>query len=200
MPAERFHYDGAMKRGYLGLGVLRLHWSVPFGVIAFSGFVLEPVRWLGVAGLLLVHALGHAAAARLVGVRPGAWELTGIGGQCAVGEPTPLRGAVIAWGGIVAQLVVLAVTELVGGVRPDLRWVATVGNAWLIAVNLIPMAPFDGADAWQLPYLLGQRARQRLTRVEEPVHLVADADDPVGPHAEEAKRLAAQLLKDAAEP
>lgn len=200
MPAQRFHYDGAMKRGYLGLGMVRLHWSMPFGVIAFSGFVLEPVRWLGVAGLLLVHALGHAMAARLVGVRAGALELTGIGGQCATGETTSVRRAAIAWGGIVAQLIVLGVTELVGGVRPDLRWVATVGNAWLMAVNLIPIAPFDGADAWHFPYLLGQRARQRLTRVEAPVPVAADADDPTGPHAEEAKRLAAQLLKDAAEP
>jgi hypothetical protein len=37
-------------------------------------------------------------------------------------------------------------------------------NLWLIAINLIPVAPFDGHEAWPLFRLLLRRRRARETK------------------------------------
>ncbi len=75
----------------------------------------------------------------------------------------------IAWGGVLVQAAVwgaVTVAVALAGApsRPWLQDVVTtltVSNAWLIALNLLPLAPLDGAEAWKLPTRWTQSVLQR---------------------------------------
>ncbi|MFK7989705.1 MAG: hypothetical protein AB8I08_27045 [Sandaracinaceae bacterium] len=150
-----------MERGYITLfrlrGVpLRAHWSVPLGVLVFSGMRFAPGIWLGMLSLILLHELGHAALVSRAGLVNLGIDVTGFGGRCRwAGNPTPRERAAIAWGGVLAQLGVLAVAApfwwLWGdsrGFLGDLLYALTSLNLFLIALNLVPFPPLDGAEAW----------------------------------------------------
>lgn len=167
-----------LKSGYLWIGKLRgagirIHWSVPLGVLAFTGFRLAPGAWLGFVLLILVHELGHALAVITArGLRLTAVDVLGFGGLCRFeGYPTPARRVLVAWGGVLAQAVLLAATAIALAVlgRPaspfvdDLAGVFTRVNGWVILVNLLPIPPLDGVEAWGVfPLLRAARARRRL--------------------------------------
>lgn len=151
--------NGYFRVGRLARVELRLHWSVPVGALLFGGLRFEPLLWLGFIMVIVVHELGHAALVRMVGLEVVGFDLTGIGGQCRCrGESEPLQHAWIAWGGVLAQGVLLlgtfAATALWG--RPaSAEWAAIRQafveiNLWIIAINLLPFPPFDGARAWGL--------------------------------------------------
>src|SRR3712207_2838554 len=100
--------DGYFRVGRLATVVLRLHWSVPVGALVFGSLRFEPVLWLAFLALILVHDLGHALLVRAVGFRITGVDLTGFGGQCRWrGKPDALEQALIAWGGVLAQTVLL---------------------------------------------------------------------------------------------
>ena len=150
---------------------IRVHASTPVGLYVFSGFRFIPEWWACALALVLLHELGHALVVRLVGGRATEVMLTGFGGHCAwKGEVSPLGRAAIACGGVGAQLLLLvaALTLDALGLVPSgpsaalVQGAATFSNAWLIGVNLLPIAPLDGAEAWAFPYRLGQLARRRL--------------------------------------
>ena len=71
-----------------------------------------------------------------------------------------LQSSIIAWGGVLAQAVVLLVTKRVVGDRVAFEnsflnafvWVMLVPNVVMMAFNLLPVRPLDGYVAWQLPY------------------------------------------------
>ncbi len=149
---------------------VRIHWSVPLFAFFAGGFALAPGAWLAYLLLILVHEAGHAFVVRRVGARALALDVLGFGGLCWwEGEVTPIQRACIAWGGIWAQLVVLAVTGVcvlfLG--RPsspfanDMVTVALTSNLWLIGMNLLPIPPLDGKDAWSLFPLLRRRFARR---------------------------------------
>jgi stage IV sporulation protein FB len=163
-----------------------LHWTVLIGlpwlfyqtrsvVDTLSGFVAFFL-------LLLAHELGHAAVAHWRRVEVHYIRLFFLHGLCAHDEPYHEEDDIwIAWGGVAAQLAVLVVavaaSVLLASFAPDVRMrVAPVLdvfieiNAIIMVVNLIPVAPLDGAKAWRaLPLLrewLGEtqwalRLRQR---------------------------------------
>lgn len=198
---------------HLGRAPVRLHWSVLLGLFVFSSFRFDPVGWLGVLGLILAHEAGHALVVKWPGARATAIELTGFGGLCRwEGEVSPLGRAAIAWGGVWAQLVVLAVAWAVqsfgGPVTSPVAWrllaIGTVSNAWMIALNLLPIPPLDGAEAWRLPLLLGRAARLTLSGHRDVRHVpggaAPDELPPDTPHAEAAKHLASRLLDEARRP
>lgn len=149
-------------RGYLKLfrvrGIpVRAHWSLPLGVLLFSGGRIAPGLWLGIVTLILLHELGHAFLVQRFGLATIGIDITGIGGVCRwAGSPTPLQRSAIAWGGVLAQLVVLAVTGAVvlavgAPSQPFLAQLVDAflrANLFLIAINLIPFGPLDGAEAW----------------------------------------------------
>lgn len=153
-----------LVNGYFRVGrpagvELRLHWSVPVGALIIGGLRFEPLLWLGFMLVIIVHELGHVALVRIMGHQLIGIELTGIGGQCRWrGSEGPLEHAWIAWGGVLAQGVLLLVTlGAVGlwGRQPSAEWAllrhAFVEiNLWVIAINLLPFPPFDGARAWSL--------------------------------------------------
>lgn len=152
------------QAGYLHLGRVRgvalaIHWSTPLVALLISGLRFEPVLWACFWLIIVAHELGHAVLVRAAGLEVVAIELTGAGGQCRWrGTATDLEQAIIAWGGVIAQLVLVAVALLARAVlgAPQTRigfelfHAFTELNLWIAAFNLIPIAPFDGARAWSL--------------------------------------------------
>ena len=157
-----------MNSGFFTLGSyrgipVRLHWTAPLLAVLFGGFRWAPGVWLGVFLLIFLHELGHAFVVRRFGHKVTSVDVAGFGGQCRYeGLPTSVQRAAIAWGGVWAQLVVLALAGL---------WLAVLGrpanmigaqvmsafietNLFLMAFNLIPLRPLDGAEAWALFPLL----------------------------------------------
>ena len=148
--------------GYWTLGrvrgiPVRLHWTLPVGALIFAGF--SPIIWLAFAVIVLLHEAGHAALVRRYGFRVLAIDLTGFGGMCRwSGQATAHERGVIAWGGVLAQTVLLLITvgllAVVGwptsALGASLAYTFTRTNAAIIVLNLLPMPPFDGAEAWSL--------------------------------------------------
>jgi Zn-dependent protease len=149
--------------GYLTLGrwhgaPIRVHWTLPLGAVVFGQGRWAPGFWLGFALLVLVHEIGHALLVRRSRCQVVAIEVHALGGVCRwQGDPTPKQRAQIAWGGVLAQaLLFVAVAialELDGDPRSmfarDLVDAFVSANVLLIVLNLIPLPPFDGAQAWK---------------------------------------------------
>lgn len=164
------------ERGYwtvtrLGGVPLRLHWSTALGALVFGGLRFAPAAWLAFLVIVLLHEVGHALVVRALRHRVMAIEVTGFGGLCRwSGAATPLERSMIAWGGVLAQAVLLVVALAVlalGGWRAvpfggELAYTFVWTNLWLIGLNLLPFAPLDGAEAWRLVTELGRRRRTRL--------------------------------------
>lgn len=138
---------------------VRLHWSIALGALIFGGFSFQPGFILGFVLLVVLHELGHALMAWRYGHRVYAIEVTGLGGACSwSGNATPFEEAAIAWGGVLAQGVLYAGAwawvHFVGPASSALSWglieAFTGTNLWLIAVNLMPIPPLDGAKAWTI--------------------------------------------------
>lgn len=179
--------NGLFSRGFVTLfrikGVpIRVHWTVPLVPLLFSGLRFAPGLWVGVLAVILLHELGHAFIVRRVGLVNLGIDLTGFGGMCRwTGEPTPIQRAWVAWGGVLAQLVLFAGTlaaVLILG-APTEPWLAdlvyafTRANLFIAAFNLIPIAPLDGAEAWPLFGHLWRRRqarrkwKQKLVKAED---------------------------------
>jgi len=179
-----------MSRGWWTLGRLRgapirLHWTLPLGALAWSRFSFAPALWLAFAALILLHELGHALV--VVKLRLGLSEIAlhGFGGYCRHERAgSRLEESVIAWGGVLAQLAVFVTVKLAeAALGPPTTpyaaqavYVLTDANLWLIALNLIPIEPFDGAKAWPLVGTLLARFRARR-REPEPVKAPRSVQD-----------------------
>jgi stage IV sporulation protein FB len=193
--------ENTLEVGRLGGVPLRFHVSIL--ALPILKFVLgwSAVGALASLGIILAHELGHAAVVRMAGARPLNIVLTAFGGWCAwQGGAGPIGRACIAWGGVWAQLLILAASllfEPMGPVSAELIATAQGWNVSVLLLNLIPLKPLDGAEAWGLPWLLGRAVRARLGRRRRPV--VVDPTFGLEPN-DEAKRIAAQLLRDAREP
>jgi Zn-dependent protease len=175
--------------GYFTLGhwrglPIRIHWSAPVSALVFSRFEFAPVFWLGFALLILIHEIGHALMVRWCGATVISVDLDGLGGSCAwTGEVTPIQRALIAWSGVFAQIVLLLATySYVAVMGPpaslsgtELYSVFTYSNLWMVAFNLIPLRPLDGAEAWPLIPLwyaalrrqFDKRQHTRIKRVQQ---------------------------------
>jgi len=168
---------GSVTLGRIGGAPIRVHWSAPLGALLFGQLQIVPGFWLAFLGLLLVHELGHALVVRAVGGRVRDVLVTGFGGECAYdGVTDPVRRAWVAWGGVAAQLAVFALAAaLLFALGPattpfvaDLGHGLTTYNLLLIALNLIPVRPLDGYEAWRLFPLLRQRRSAPPPRPHSP--------------------------------
>lgn len=181
------------SNGYLTLGRLagvpvRVHWTLPLGAIFFSRFTWSPGFWLGFFLLILAHELGHAALVKLCKAHVVEVTVHGIGGECRYhGGVSETQGSIIAWGGVLAQATLLVAALIVRAtVGYPSAFVAQLLSVWidsnltLMAINLLPIAPLDGATAWKLPGLLRRRWQQRSqTRARaRPKLRVIDGDKP----------------------
>jgi stage IV sporulation protein FB len=149
--------NGYLTLGHFGGAPIRIHWSTPVGAFILCGFSFSPGGWLGFLILVLVHELGHAVLARALGCHVVSIDTHAIGGVCAyTGDVTSRQAAIIAWGGVLAQAAVLVTAPLWSKLLPSwgfaaqLTSVLTTTNLIMIALNLLPVRPFDGADAWRL--------------------------------------------------
>jgi Zn-dependent protease len=143
-----------------------IHWTTP--LFPLLVFCWTPLSYLLGLGVLLAHEAGHALAARARGRTPYAIRMHGFGGHCLIeGGGAPIDEAWIAWGGIGAQLPLLAVGAWLGQVLPpsidNQVWMALFfANLLLIIGNIAPIQGLDGAKAWGLfPLLFRERQRRR---------------------------------------
>lgn len=183
---------------------LYLHWSIPVAALVFSGFSFRPGFWVGFFALVLVHELGHAFIVKQRRLPVIAVQVHGLGGVCVHPEGSAFDGALIAWGGVLAQFLVFYVpTVLLGffGLWPEgafwaeLHAAWTMTNLWLIGFNLIPIAPLDGHKAWQLFRMLPKRSgsKNKPRKASKAAGESLDAESV----AEEARRLAQKAIDDA---
>jgi Zn-dependent protease len=128
---------------------------------------------------MLVHEGGHVLLARRRGYQAYSVDLYPLVGVTRLESPrTRLDQAVIAWGGVLFQGLLAL---------PMLIWILAVGytpievvNAFMalfaylavlmVPVNLIPIAPLDGASAWGAVPILW-RSRPKLRRMKRRTHL-----------------------------
>jgi stage IV sporulation protein FB len=207
--------------GYLVLGrwggaPVRAHWTVPIGAAVFGHMRWVPGFWLGFFLLILIHELGHAVVVKQQRCRVVSIDVHGLGGLCQwSGSATPIGRARIAWGGVQAQFVAYLLTavalQLFGpppsAFAAQLVSAFTGTNLFLILLNLIPVPPLDGAEAWKLPGLLWRRRRRQFrdrhqeTIAREVAGLDAADREPIRPEAKAAvddlfRRISAQKEKE----
>ena len=149
---------------------IKLHFRIAIGLLVFGGFRWSPGFFVAYPCLILLHELGHAVLVRRCGHRVVGIEVTGLGGACHwSGNASPLEEALIAWGGVLAQLALFGATALWSTFVPpssSFGWqvVATFThtNLWLVAINLLPIPPLDGARAWGVFRALRERGPGHL--------------------------------------
>jgi Zn-dependent protease len=119
--------------------------------------------------LMLIHELGHAAMAKWRKVPVLEIRLLIMHGYCRHERPNKQSDAIwIAWGGVAAQcavlLMALGVSELLKAHSSTAYLQAhsaldilIVANFIIGAVNLLPVAPLDGAKAWLVVPMLWDR-------------------------------------------
>jgi Zn-dependent protease len=151
-----------------------VHWSVLLiaAVILFSAVRQPLVSLMGLSayiGILLIHESGHLIAAQRRGCQVSGIELYPIYGITRFQTPwSRYDHCMIAWGGVLAQLIVAV---------PLILWVVIFGytpfdsvnavlailgffNLGIALFNLLPIAPLDGFIAWELIPALFNRARK----------------------------------------
>jgi Zn-dependent protease len=145
---------------------IELHYSLPFGFLVFGGPHFRPTFWAIALFIVLFHELGHAVVVRSQRLRVSRIVIHGLGGVCYWnGQASAIASSRIAWGGVVAQLLLLAPMLAVLKMWPDVRsslpndveYALVHWNATVIALNLVPVHPLDGAEAWPLFGLLIDR-------------------------------------------
>ena len=157
--------------GFLTLGSwrkvpIRAHWSVPLIVLFLGGLAWVPVQWAVTFAMILLHEMGHAWWVLRFKQRMVSIDLYGVGGLCRwKGQVSPIKRALISWGGVLVQLIILAITLLIvaifgsptGETTSQIVYACTWTNLHLIILNLLPIRPLDGAGAWPLFPLLFRR-------------------------------------------
>lgn len=175
-----FNMRGSMdiRRGYRLIGKwkqipLFFHWTillwVPWYLFQGKGFAWVVVSFPAFVGLLAAHEIGHAIVAHRRGVKVESIRLYVLHGICEHEDPYYERDHVlIAWGGVLAQGIVLVVvltldhlsSLLLPGLRESLDPVFFVlidVNFAIAVINLIPIQPLDGHVAWRAIPLLQAR-------------------------------------------
>lgn len=218
--------NGLFDTGYWNVGRImgvpvKLHWTIPVGAFVFGHFRFVPGFWLGFVLLVLIHELGHAFLVKRRGLHNQEVRVHGLGGVSLHERGSVYDQAIIAWGGVLAQILVLYVPTRLLVALVDLpafdflyhllsAFLTT--NLLLAAFNLIPIAPLDGARAWQLPRLLwvrwrrsrkgsgsgrgkgeGKRRARDWSRGGEPARPIRTSSDPQA----DAKEIARRALEDA---
>lgn len=153
-----------------------VHWSLLLGIVFAGNFSFSPGYWLGAVILIFAHVLGHIAVVRYFGGQVLSAFVHGFGGECRCsGASAPRQRAMIAWGGVAAQCVILLLALLFlawHGVPQGWFWQEVlaaflVSNLVLMVINLLPVAPLDGEQAWKLPGILKRERLAKQLRVEQ---------------------------------
>jgi Zn-dependent protease len=152
---------------------LHVHWSaVALAGVMFGVWHRQPAHAIEAIacyfGLILLHEAGHAAMALRLGYRASDIHLSMIHGLCTYDSPGTFReDALIAWGGVLAQLAV-AVPLVALAQVPAIVSLSFVGipiaafgyfSLMIAALNLVPARGLDGAKAWRLLPILAADLR-----------------------------------------
>jgi len=141
-----------------------IHWSVvAIALFMLTGALKKPVMTVvamaSYLSILLVHESGHALVAKTKHCEVYSVELYPIHGLCCFAQPFNKRDhCVIAWGGVIAQVIVAIplVTYIAFLGYPSLEAIdpvfALLGffSLFIAAINLLPMGRLDGVLVWQL--------------------------------------------------
>lgn len=152
------------SNGYVTVGSwdgvpVRIHWTTPVAAFVLGAGHWAPRFWLAYALVVLTHEVGHALMVRRVGGAVASIDATGWGGHCEwSGDPTSFEDALVAGGGVLAHALLFVAVGLLYVVfgYPHSEWVrefiaALLGlNLFILLLNLLPIAPLDGARAWPL--------------------------------------------------
>ena len=175
------------------------HWSALL-LVAFSlrSSSSRLASLFALAVMVLVHELGHALLAQRYRLKVREIRIYPFGGECEIEATRSERQlVVIAWGGVLAQLVLFALASLVLALHLPLQrelhamlLVWTTTNLVIAAFNLLPIPPLDGHRAWRLKHLLPKRTPKRARRFEGKVvgSLVDDALERARADAEAQRR------------
>jgi stage IV sporulation protein FB len=153
-----------LRQGYLRIarpaGIeVRFHWTVALGAVLAARLRFEPLGWLGFVMVVCAHELGHIALLEAAGAKLASVEVNALGGHCRFrGATSSLQRSITAWGGVLGQAILLAAAFVYSRLRgaPTAHaglalWYCLFDvNIALIAINLLPFAPLDGAVAWEL--------------------------------------------------
>lgn len=148
---------------------LFLHYSVllllPLCLALRATLMQAIIMAMGLIAIMLTHEIGHALMARRLGYKAYAIELYIIHGRCHFSAPDyELHDIAIAWGGVMMQLVLFAVSyglfilaKLAGiAANPIINEIAKTFlglNLFIALFNLLPFPGFDGYTAWRIvPY------------------------------------------------
>ncbi|HEY5678144.1 MAG TPA: hypothetical protein VIR81_15220, partial [Myxococcales bacterium] len=146
----------------LRAGPIRLHWSLLLGALLFCAAQPRPLLLGGYALLLAAHVLGHLLATAGTRLHVGGVMLHALGGELlGEGDVSPARRSFIALSGVLAQLALL-VMALQVTLPADLHEAFTRRNGVMLLLNLVPLKPLDGAQAWRLPRRLLAARRSRF--------------------------------------
>jgi Zn-dependent protease len=156
-----------------------VHWSIfAISIVIVAGLTRKPLSTLiGMASylaLLIIHESGHLTMARRRGYQAFSMALYPIFGLASFEAPdSRIDRALIAWGGVLAQLVVaipLTLYIVLAGYTPfePLNAVLAILGGYSLVVaafNLLPIRPLDGSKAWDLiPAWFEQRRLRRGRR------------------------------------
>lgn len=136
---------------------LRVHWTLPLGILLFALPAVSPGGWVGAALVLSVHVIGRLVAARIRGRGTAGLRLHLFGGDGW--HPRAGRGdrVAIAWGGVLGQLALALIGAMLraqqpgaGGFAGDLVQTLVGPNLVLAVMHLlIPFEPFAGRMIWR---------------------------------------------------
>lgn len=171
---------------------IRAHWSLPIVALLMGGLRFAPGAWIAWILVVMLHEMGHAFWALRYQMDVKEILLHGLGGHCAyVGSPSPRQRSVVAWGGVMAQAIAIAIALPLSMLVParsefvmDLYDVLIGRNLMVALLNLVPIPPLDGAEAWKLVPMLLRRApiaQKEIARARASVapRTLGDAIGPV---------------------
>ena len=138
---------------------IKFHWSIILVIAIISYRSFEPVFCLSIFTIILIHEFGHALIVKIFSLKNHELIIHGVGGVCVwSGHATEMQSCLIAWGGIIAQLVLfiifVSLSEFVD--IPKIPYMEQIfrafimSNLFIMIFNLIPTSPFDGAEAWKI--------------------------------------------------
>jgi Zn-dependent protease len=149
------------------------------GAVILLGATTEPFLAFATLGsyygIILLHECGHMVVAQRKRCKVWSIELYPIWGITRFSEPySRFDRCIIAWGGVVAQIIValplIACVETFGYTRfQPLNAILTILGFFSLSValfNLIPVPPLDGAVAWGVLPALFRRGAARPAKRE----------------------------------
>ena len=159
---------------------------------------------------LLLHELSHALVAQRRGIPVLGITLYLVHGETQYDEYSakPRDVVAAAWGGVAAQLLILAVASIVrftvdfppaaAVVAGPVLMVFTTLNVFLIILALLPIGPFDGHAAWKI--LPRMRGKKKPRKAAAPAARKAPPGEPATPVSpEKQQEMDAQAGKEAAD-